>query len=403
MQLFINNIHNLKNRQVSNMIIDTIQNSSYNPRQPHSMYDQFGIILDILCSEGIVKLDEAEKKQIVAETADRLPQKMYMETACIELWTIFDLIVRDVLFGDVMNESDEMREIMQINTPSVTFSHYIDVAELTRQMSILTRIFREKNIAHDKTVQQVIEKISTKIFMNIECIRRFNTNNRDVEKIYGKHISAIINESIVYNICKEICEIGKSEIENNEFCDLWIGMCNVYQTQYKKKIQDTTQKTGYCQMVQKMVQVKQEMASQIKKRGEQCIFQKVKEVVEIVCGILTKPTEIVKVATNNTELQHIECLCPVIIQEHAQTRIRTHFTKARGIHLLHKENNNKVTDTQNIMLPANIYATFEDRHNILQVADISRFSTKNIITWQRKNVLISFLHIIWSIFGREYK
>jgi len=403
MQLFINNIHKLKNRQVSNMIIDTIQNSSYNPRQPHSMYDQFGIILDILCSEGIVKLDEAEKKQIVAETADRLPQKMYMETACIELWTIFDLIVRDVLFGDVMNESDEMREIMQINTPSVTFSHYIDVAELTRQMSILTRIFREKNIAHDKTVQQVIEKISTKIFMNIECIRRFNTNNRDVEKIYGKHISAIINESIVYNICKEICKIGKSEIENNEFCDLWIGMCNVYQTQYKKKIQDTTQKTGYCQMVQKMVQVKQEMASQIKKRGEQCIFQKVKEVVEIVCGILTKPTEIVKVATNNTELQHIECLCPVIIQEHAQTRIRTHFTKARGIHLLHKENNNKVTDTQNIMLPANIYATFEDRHNILQVADISRFSTKNIITWQRKNVLISFLHIVWSIFGREYK
>jgi len=403
MQLFINNIHKLKNRQVSNMIIDTIQNSSYNPRQPHSMYDQFGIILDILCSEGIVKLDEAEKKQIVAETADRLPQKMYMETACIELWTIFDLIVRDVLFGDVMNESDEMREIMQINTPSVTFSHYIDVAELTRQMSILSRIFREKKIADDKTVQQVIEKISTKIFMNIECIRRFNTNNRDVEKIYGKHISAIINESIVYNICKEICKIGKSEIENNEFCDLWIGMCNVYQTQYKKKIQDTTQKTGYCQMVQKMVQVKQEMASQIKKRGEQCIFQKVKEVVEIVCGILTKPTEIVKVATNNTELQHIECLCPVIIQEHAQTRIRTHFTKARGIHLLHKENNNKVTDTQNIMLPANIYATFEDRHNILQVADISRFSTKNIITWQRKNVLISFLHIVWSIFGREYK
>jgi len=403
MQLFIEHIHNLKNRQVSNMIIDTIQNSAYNPRYLHSVCDQFGIILDVLCSEGIVKLDEAEKKQIVAETAERLPQKMYMETACIELSTLFDLIVRDVLFGDVMNESDEMREIMQINTPSVTFSRYIDVAELTRQMSILSRMFREKNIADDNTVERVIEKISTKIFMNIDCIRRFNTNNRDVEKIHGKRISAIINESIVYNICKEICRIGQSGIENNEFCDLWIGICNVYQTQYKKNLHDRTQNTGYCQMVQKMVQVKQEMAFQIKKRGEQCVFQKVKEIVETVCRILTKSTDIVEVPTNDTELRDLELLCPVIVHEYTQTRVRTHFTNARGIHILNEENNHTVTDAQNIMLPARICSTLQDRHTILEEAQISRFSTKMIVTWQRKNILISFLHIIWSIFGREYK
>ena len=157
MQLFIQHIQNLQNRQVSNMIIDTIQNSRYNPRNPHSMSDQFGIILDVLCSENIVKLDHAGKTQIVAETIHRLPHKMYMETACIELSTLLKLIVRDVVFGDVMNESEEMREIMQLDTQSVTFSRYIDVAEQTRQMSILSRIFREKSIADDKTVERVVE------------------------------------------------------------------------------------------------------------------------------------------------------------------------------------------------------------------------------------------------------
>jgi len=403
MQLFIQHIQNLQNRQVSNMIIDTIQNSRYNPRNPHSMADQFGIILDVLCSEDIVKLDDAEKNIIVAETIHRLPHKMYMETPYIELSTLFGLIVRDVVFGDVMNESEEMREIMQLNTQSVTFSRYIDVAELTRQMSILSRIFREKNIADDKTVERVIEKLSTNIFMNIQCIRRFNANNLDVEKIHGKRISVLINESIIYNLCTEICNIGKSGIDNNEFCDLWIGICNVYQTQYKKILQDRTQNTGYCQMVQKMVQVKQEMASQIKKLGEPCIFKKVREIVETVCRILIKTTDIVKVATSNTELRDVEMLCPAITHEYTQTRVRTHFTNARGIHILHSENNSKVIDTQNIMLPARIYATLQDRHNILESALVSRFSTKMIVTWQRKNVLISFLHIIWSIFGGEYK
>jgi len=70
---------------------------------------------------------------------------------------------------------------------------------------------------------------------------------------------------------------------------------------------------------------------------------------------------------------------------------------------LNEENNHTVTDAQNIMLPARICSTLQDRHTILEEAQISRFSTKMIVTWQRKNILISFLHIIWSIFGREYK
>jgi len=403
MQLFIQNIHNLQSRQVSNMIIDTIQNSKYNTRYSNAMSDSFGIILDVLCSEDVVKLDCAEKHQIVAETVHRLPQKMYMETACVELSTLFRLIIRDVLFGDVMNESEEMRGIMQLKTPSVTFSRYIDVAELTRQMSILSRIFREKKIADDKTVELVIEKISTKIFLNIECIRRFNTNNRDVEKIHGKCISVLINESIVYNLCTEICNISKSGNDNNEFCDLWIGICNVYQTQYKKRLHDRTQNTGYCQMVQKMVQVKEQMASHIKKHGEQYTFKKVQEIVETVCRILINTTDIVKVAQNNTDLQDVKLLCPTITQQYTQMRIQTHFTKARGIHILHSQNSSQIIDTKNIMLPARIYATIENRHDILETALISRFSNKTIVTWQRKNILISFLHIIWSIFGGEYK
>ena len=398
MQLFIEHMPNLRNPQVSNMIIDTIQNSTYNRRRPRSMCDQFAIILDVLCSEHIVKLDDAEKNQIVAETVDRLPHKMYMETACYQLSTLFGVIVRDVLFGDVMNESDEMRKIMQQSAPSCTFSRYIDVAELTRQISILGRIFLEKNIACDRTVERVIEKLSTKIFSNIECIRRFDTNNRDVEIIHGKRISVIINESIVYNLCREICNIGISGNDNDEFCDLWIGICNVYATQYKNKTCDGT-RPGYCQMVQKMVRVKEEMASQIKQRGEKYTFSKVKEIVETVCRIVIKNTDMVKLPQNNMGLRDVKLLCPAITQEYTQMRVQTHFANARGIHMLHSKKNSQVIDAQNIMLPASIYATFENRHNILEATRISKFSTEMIVAWQRKNILISFLHIVWSIFG----
>ena len=190
---------------------------------------------------------------------------------------------------------------------------------------------------------------------------------------------------------------AESTTTNSATCGL------VFAMYYKKKLQDRTQNTGYCQMVQKMVQVKQEMASQIKKRGEPCIFKKVREIVETVCRILIQTTDIVKVPTSNTELRDVELLCPAITHEYTQTRVQTHFTNARGIHILHSENNSKVLDTQNIVLPARIYATLEDRHNILEAALVSRFSTERIVAWQRKNVLISFLHIIWSIFGGEYK
>jgi len=171
MQLFIENIRHLENRQVSNMIIDIIQNFKYHPQSPHFMFEHFGIILDILCSDKIVKFDRAKKTQIVNETVHRLPQKMYMETQSVDLSTLLSRIVRDVLFGDVMNKNEDMREIMQIDTPLVTFSRYIDVAELHRQMIIMSRIFRKKDIANSNMITQVVEKLSTKFFLNINCIR----------------------------------------------------------------------------------------------------------------------------------------------------------------------------------------------------------------------------------------
>jgi len=125
----------------------------------------------------------------------------------------------------------------------------------------------------------------------------------------------------------------------------------------------------------------------------------VQEIVETVCRIVIKNTDMVKLPQNNMGLRDVKLLCPAITQEYTQMRVQTHFANARGIHMLHSKKNSQVIDAQNIMLPASIYATFENRHNILEATRISKFSTEMIVAWQRKNILISFLHIVWSIFG----
>jgi hypothetical protein len=385
------------------MIIDIIQNFKYHPQSPHFMFEHFGIILDILFSEKIVKFDRAEKTQIVNETVHRLPQKMYMETESVDLSTLLSQIVRDVLFGDVMNENEDMHEIMQIDTPSVTFSSYIDVAELHRQMIIMSRLLREKDIANSNTIKQVVEKLSTKIFLNINCIRRVNTNNKDIEKIRGKHVAEIINESIVYNMCKEICEIGKSDNDNNEFCILWIGICNVYQAQYRGKTQDVRRHIGYCQMVQKMILAKEEMASQIKRHGEIQTLEKVREIVEIVCQVLNKTTDMMNVTLDTAHMRDIMFLCPDITQEKNQTRMKIHFTHAKGIHLLHAKESTQQQHITDILIPARVYEIIENKHNILKTSVYTQCGTKMIVEWQRKNIMVSFLHIIWSLFGVEQK
>jgi len=326
-----------------------------------------------------------------------------METPCIELSTLFGLIVRDVLFGDVVNENEDMREIMLLKTPSVMFSRYIDVAKLHRQMGILSRILCAKHIANHTTIKLVIEKLSTKIFPTLDCIRRLNTNNRDIKKIRGKSVAEIINGTVVYHLCKEICEISKSDSDNNEFCILWIGICNVYQAQYKGKAQDERQQVGYCQMVQKMVLAKQEMASQTKKYGELQTQQKVREIVEIVCQVLDKITEMVKIQPDSAHMRDMQILCPDILQEQAQMRMKTYFIHAKGIHLLHAKESTQTLHKKDILLPVRIYEIIENKHKILETNVNTQCSTKVIVEWQRKIIMISFLHIIWSIFGVEQK
>jgi len=88
-------------------------------------------------------------------------------------------------------------------------------------------------------------------------------------------------------------------------------------------------------MVQKMILAKEEMASQIKRHGEIQTLQKVREIVEIVCQVLNKTTDMMNVTSDAAHMQDIMLLCPDITQEQSQTRMKIHFTHAKGIHLLH--------------------------------------------------------------------
>jgi len=400
MQLFTNKITNLKNKQLCNIIFVIMQNFRLEKISFLNCVDSFGLIIDILGSEGIVKMNNSEKKSICVETMQRLPQKMFMETNSVELEKLLDMIIRDVLMGDVLNENVEIRTIMQKPISSVTFSRYIDVGELNRQMSRLSNLFIEKKIVNKKTSDLVMNHISKKIFFNLHCIRKNTTNCRDTKKMVGSSISNIIHESILYHFSKEINDIGDTQNGKNEFCLVWIGICEVHDTQYKHKkcnvpICDSNQ------MVQKMLLAKSEMRKSIQLFGEKETNIRIRAIFKSVCSILSEKTEILTLKRNISDLEELAYICPGIQETLCQKQMEIHKQSSKGIHLLHNTRIDRIISTQesNILVPASIYEILMNKKRILE--DELDDSTDIIIAWTRKNVIISFLHLLWSLFGSE--
>jgi len=398
MQLFTNKIHLLKNTQLSNIIIIIIQNSKVEQSNFLNSVNSFGLIIDLLCSEGIVKMNESEKKSICWETMQRLPLKMFMETDSVELESLLDMIVRDVLLGDVLNENVEIRTIMEKKISSVTFSRYIDVGELTRQISRLGNLFIEKNIVDKKTSDLVMNHISKKIFFNLHCIRKINTNCRDTEKIVGSTIANIIQESIIYHFSTEITNIGDIHYGKNEFCLVWIGICDVYNTQYKLKNYNVSA-CDKNQMVQKMLLAKSEMRKRIELFGEKETNIRVRAIFKSVCSILSEKIEILKMKKNISDLEELAYICPGIQEQNCQRKMAIHKQSSKGIHLLQNRRIDNIISMHesSMHVPASIYEVYRNKKKILE--DELDESTDIIISWTRKNIMISFMHILWSLFG----
>jgi len=134
MLFFVDKISRLQDKQVTNTIVDIIQ--AFQARMDNVKYSVtlFGLILDILCSEGIVSMDAMENVSICYETLQRLPTKMFMETDTIEISALLNAIVRDVVLGDMFHENNDMQQVLGAGNKSVTFSRHIDMGEFSRQM-----------------------------------------------------------------------------------------------------------------------------------------------------------------------------------------------------------------------------------------------------------------------------
>jgi len=401
MKVFVDAIPRLKNKQVANTIIDIIQ--AFKSQRPDFKTSVvfFGLVVDILCSEGVLQLNESQRRNICFETMQRLPQKMHMETPLVELALLLQTIVSDVVLGDVYHENDSMQDILGLGEKSVTFSRHIDMGELMRQLYQLESVLLSKKLADEHAVRTILKNISHRAFLILHRVNNVACNNRDKKRIIGKHTAVYTECTIMELIAVEISNIATSTSLSNEYCLLWIGIRDLYSKQYQL-MPLATGSHDYVHSARKMVLAKEDMAQHLRIHGAIDTQQMIKTIAVLVIQLRPSITDFVKIEEQSSSMRGLRLILPNFANSEMLPRIQTAVNASRGIHLLHGTKCVASAESNDMALgavvPQSVCAIVQTMSDLFESTIDVEDGPGLLKMWLRKNVVVSFLHLVWSIY-----
>jgi len=402
MLFFVDKISRLQDKQVTNTIVDIIQ--AFQTRKDNVKYSVtlFGLILDILCSEGIVSMDPMEKLSICYETLQRLPAKMYMQTDSVEISGLLNAIVRDVVLGDMFHENSDMQQVLGPGNKSVTFSRHIDMGEFSRQMCRLEHILISRQIVDSECAHSIVRQTTQSVFVQLQRMRNNNGNNRDIKKIIGGSIAVVVRDYIIDSLALQVCLIDGNNSTTYDYCMLWMGVSDFYSRQYtlSKTVESPNTPTD---LVQKMVCARQQIKLHAKTHGLLATKEMVKQILTVVIKILPVTADFVKIQEFSPCIRHVKMVLfrADVVDMHSIIHTQAHIN--RGIHLLQDTEIARPTKPlvkeAGMVIPQSIFEAVSNMPMLLQLPTAPQQGRAIIHTWLRKQIIISFLHILWSVYG----
>jgi len=402
MLFFVDKISCLQNKQVALTIVDIIR--SFHIRKDNVKYSAtlFALIIDILCSEGILVMDAAEKASVCYQTVQRLPTKMYMDTETIEVAALLEAIVRDVVVGDMFHENNDMQQILGVGDKSVTFSRHIDMGEFSRQMCRLEQILMSREIVDVDCMHAIVKKTTQTVFVKLQRMRNNTGNNKDIKQIIGGTIAVVVRDFIIESLAFQICVVDKNNPTSNEHCMLWMGVLDIYSIQHtlEKTAEAVTNQTN---LVIKMVRTRDNLQKYVKTHGLVATKEMVTQILMVVLKILPLTADFIKIKEDNHCMRSVKMVlsCANLVDMHTKIHEQAHIK--RGIHLL--ENSDIARRTTplvkevGMVIPQSVFEAASNMQTLLQTHLDARHGRSTINTWLRQHIVVSFLHILWSVYS----
>ena len=402
MLFFVDRIPRLQNKQVAHTIVDIIR--SFHVRKDNVKYSAtlFALIIDILCSEGILVMDAVEKVSVCYETLQRLPTKMYMETETIEVAALLETIVRDVVLGDMFHENADLQHVLGPGNKSVTFSRHIDMGEFSRQMGRLEHILMARKIVDVDCMHAIVKKTTQTVFVQLQRMRNNTGNNKDIHRIIGGTLAEVVRDKIVESLALQICVVDKNNPTSNEHCTLWMGVLDIYSSQHTLEKPTDPPKT-HTNLVRKMVRTREHMQQYVKTHGFLAAKDMVKQILTVVLKILPVTADFIKIKEDNTCMPAVKMVLSRANLVDMHTKIHEQAHIHRGVHLLEHTDIARPTTPLvkevGMVIPQSLFEAVSNMPTLLQTHLDAQHGRYTINTWLRQHIVVSFLHILWSVYS----
>jgi hypothetical protein len=319
----------------------------------------------------------------------------------VELALLLQTIVSDVMLGDVYHENNSMKEILGPGEKSVTFSRHIDMGELMRQLYQLESVLLSKNLADEQSVTLILKNVSHRAFLILHRVNDVACNNRDKKRIVGKHTAVYTECTIMEIIAVEISDIANGTSMSNEYCLLWISVCDLYTKQYQL-MPLATESCDHMHSVRKMMLAKEDMAQHLRIHGVTATQKMIKTIIVLVTQILPPITDFVKIEEKSSSMRGLRFILPHFAKSEMLPRIQSAVSASRGIHLLHGTKSVEIVESDDTSLgavvPQSVCAIVQNLSDLFESNIDPDDSTGLLKMWIRKNVIVSFLHLVWSIY-----
>jgi len=409
------NIQRLKTSRIHHVISDIL----YELRVGNRLFDKnhrvvgheekycVDLIIGMLSASQVIIIDEQEKEEISKSIMDRIMFKMYVDRKVdFTVIGLFMFTIRCALLADLYSY-DDIRHICNTKRVVVTYAIFIEYAEVLRvgcelEKKLTNKLFLPKNI-----VQIIVANVMNR---TLDMIKSFGNKNISIHNNfkYGTSVSEYIKAYMVDLLCENVLKIGNSKESSFCYKFLWVSLRLFLEREYVHWGQVSNLNKTNTFEYQEIYSACILMNKNIRENGKQNVRFKVQRMIKVVLGFKS-PNSI-----EDYHEQSVDCaeelkiglmeICPHISMSQLSDNCYEYKQNNTGIHILHNTSDTKFKTTKNqkrnIRIPISIFDIMQNKKKMLSKNIDVLDPHYAVILEYRKEILISFVHILISVWGQ---
>ena len=243
----------------------------------------------------------------------------------------------------------------------------------------------------------IVKQTTQTVFVELQRMRNNNGNIRDIKKIIGGTIAVVVLDFIIDSLALQVSLMDSNNSTTNDYCMLWMGVSDIYARQYTigKTVESPNTHTDF---VQTMVRTREQIQLHAKTHGLLATKEMVKQILTVVIKILPVTANFIKIQEYSPCIRRFKMLSfrENVVDMHSIIHTQAHIN--RGIHLLQHTDIARPTaplvKEAGMVIPQSIFEAVYNMPMLLQLPPAPRHGRAIIHLWFRKQIIISFLHIL---------